>query len=89
MKTHTSHPDIIKRLRRAYGHLNKIIQMVEEERPCVEVAQQLQAVVNALGSAKQLFVQDHIEHCLDESVSGNSQKAKEMIVEFKELTKYL
>ena len=51
MKTHTSHPDIIKRLNRAYGHLNKTIQMVEEEKPCIEVAQQLQAVVNALSSA--------------------------------------
>lgn len=89
MKTHTSHPDILKRLKRAYGHLNKTIQMVKEEKPCIEVAQQLQAVVNALSSAKHLFVQDHIEHCLDESISGNSQKAKEMIVELKELTKYL
>ena len=29
MKTHTSHPDIVKRLKRADGHLHKIIQMIE------------------------------------------------------------
>ena len=36
---HSSHPIIIKRLKRANGHLTKIIAMIEEGRPCVEVAQ--------------------------------------------------
>lgn len=89
MKVHTSHPDILKRLKRADGHLHKIIQMVGEGRDCLEVAQQLQAVVNALSNAKCVFVQDHIEHCFDESVLDNPKKAKEKIVELKKLTKYL
>jgi len=89
MKTHTSHPDIVKRLKRADGHLHKIIQMIEEEKPCLDAAQQLQAVVNALSNAKRVFVQDHIEHCLDEPMPDNPKKTKEKIVEFKELAKYL
>ena len=89
MKIHISHPDILKRLKRADGHLHKIIQMIEEEKPCLEVAQQFQAVVNALSNAKRVFVQDHIEHCLDEYIPDNSKKTKEKIVEFKELAKYL
>lgn len=30
---HSVHPDIIKRLKRANGHLAKIIKMIEEELP--------------------------------------------------------
>lgn len=40
MTTHTSHPDIIKRLKRAEGHLKSIVGMLEQERGCLEIAQQ-------------------------------------------------
>ena len=52
MTTHTSHPEIIKRLKRAEGHLRSIIGMLEGERSCLDIAQQLQAVESAIGSAK-------------------------------------
>ena len=64
---HSSHQNVLKRLKRASGHLNKIISMIEAERPCLEVAQQLQAVTNALANAKSTYARDHIEHCLYES----------------------
>ena len=38
MTTHSSHPDIIKRLKRAEGHLKSIITMLEEERGCLDIA---------------------------------------------------
>ncbi|MCG8635357.1 MAG: metal-sensing transcriptional repressor, partial [Desulfobacterales bacterium] len=41
---HTSHEAIAKRLKRARGHLGKVVSMIEEGAPCVDVARQLQAV---------------------------------------------
>ena len=41
MSTHTSHPEIVKRLKRAEGHLKSILTMLEDSRPCLEIAQQL------------------------------------------------
>ena len=89
MTIHNSHPDIIKRLKRAEGHLKSIIVMLEEGRPCLEVAQQLQAVESAITNAKKVFVHDHIDHCLEYAVSQGSQNADESINEFKQITKYL
>lgn len=86
---HQSHPDIIKRLKRADGHLKKIITMIEEDRPCLEVAQQLQAVYSAIGSAKQLFVHDHIEGCIEHSEHETPTELKKKMRELKEITKYL
>ena len=63
--------------------------MIEEGRPCVEVAQQLQAVYSAVGNAKRVFIEDHIEGCLDAEAIENSKQARESINSFKEITKYL
>lgn len=89
MSAHHTHPDIILRLKRAYGHLQKIIEMLQEGAPCLDTAQQMQAVTNALIAAKRTFVQDHIEHCLDDSILHDSEHAREHLQEFKEITKYL
>ena len=83
---HTSHKDVINRLKRADGHLRKIIDMMEHERPCLDVAQQLYAVEKAVAGAKRLLIHDHIDHCLDRSVQEDGHRA---VSEFKELTKYL
>jgi hypothetical protein NreA len=88
--THESHPDIVNRLKRADGHLKKVIAMLEHGESCVSIAQQLHGVYKALGNAKTILIQDHIEHCLDESIIGTDVKSqKSTIAEFKEITKYL
>lgn len=89
MGVHATHPAIIKRLKRAEGHLRSIITMLENERPCLEVAQQMHAVEKAITSAKETLVRDHLEHCLEHAVGSKGKKAEETIREFKEITKYL
>jgi DNA-binding FrmR family transcriptional regulator len=89
MSTHSSHPDIIKRLKRAEGHLKSIIKMLEEERGCLDIAQQLQAVESAVANAKKVLVHDHIDHCLEHAVREGTQSADDTIKEFKAITKYL
>lgn len=89
MTTHTSHPDIIKRLKRAEGHLKSIITMLEEDRGCLDIAQQLQAVESAVANAKKTLVHDHIDHCLEHAVREGTQSADDTIREFKAITKYL
>ncbi len=89
MSKHVSHPDIIKRLKRAEGHLRSIITMLEEQRPCLDIAQQMYAVEKAITNAKETLVRDHIDHCLEHAVQAGGRKADESIREFKEITKYL
>ena len=36
---HKTHPDIIPRLKRAEGHLRAVIAMIEDGKPCVDLAQ--------------------------------------------------
>jgi len=81
---HASHPDIVKRLKRAEGHLRSVIAMIEAGRPCVDLAQQLHAVEAAVTNAKRELIQDHIEHCLE-----GGESARTDLKEIKQLARYL
>ena len=86
---HSSHPQILKRLKRAHGHLASVISMIGDGRPCLDLAQQLHAVESAIGNAKQLLIRDHIDHCLTAATHGDARTANETLAEFKTLAKYL
>ena len=86
---HESHPEIAKRLKRAEGHLKTIIKMIDEGRPCIDIAQQLHAVEKAVCNAKKALIHDHIDHCLEQSAARNPRDARAPIEEFKEISKYL
>ncbi|MFC3613001.1 metal-sensing transcriptional repressor [Lutimaribacter marinistellae] len=66
---HATHPALIARLKRADGHLRAVIGMIEEGKPCLDIAQQLQAVEKAVVNAKRALIHDHMDHCLDEDHS--------------------
>jgi len=84
---HVTHPDIVKRLKRANGHLLSVIAMIETNKPCTDIAQQLHAVEKAILQAKRTLIQDHIDHCLDEAVATASNTST--LADFKTITKYL
>ncbi|MOA20662.1 Copper-sensing transcriptional repressor CsoR [compost metagenome] len=86
---HESHGDIVKRLKRAEGHLRSVIAMIEEGRSCVDVAQQLHAVEKAVCQAKRTLIQDHIDHCLEHTLNGIANVGHVSLDEFKQITRYL
>jgi DNA-binding FrmR family transcriptional regulator len=86
---HHTHPDIVKRLKRAEGHVRSIVEMIEAGRPCVDIAQQLHAVEKAVSQAKRIFIHDHLDDCLEHSLGSATGVRRDAIEEFKEITKYL
>lgn len=71
---HATHPGLIKRLKRADGHLRHVVDMIEEGRPCSDIAMQLQAVEKAVAAAKRTLIHDHIDHCI--GAGGESDLAE-------------
>lgn len=86
---HETHPQIVARLKRADGHLRKVIEMIEGGRSCVELAQQLHAIEKAVAAAKKTLIHDHIDHCLAHAAEDEPQDAATAVAELKILTKYL
>ena len=86
---HHRHPEIISRLRRASGHLTSTIEMIVAEKACLTVAHQLQAVESAVANARKILIQEHIDHCLEEAAGHLPTSAKEALVKFKAVARYL
>ena len=86
---HQTHPEIVKRLKRLDGHLRNVIEMIESDRPCVAIVQQLHAVERAISAAKKVLIHDHIDHCLEVAAGPVPRRNRGPIDEFKEITKYL
>lgn len=86
---HQSHPAVINRLKRAHGHLAKVVAMIEAGEPCLEIAQQLQAVESAVANAKTTLVEDHLDHCLDAVVGPLSASKRHELDDIKKIAKYL
>jgi uncharacterized protein len=82
-------PVIAARLKRAQGHLAAVVAMLEAGRPCMDLAQQLQAVEKAIGNAKKELIKDHIHHCLEETSEALPREFRELLKEFQGVTKYL
>ena len=86
---HESHPRIANRLKRAGGHLQTVIAMIEGGKACVDIVQQLHAVERAIGAAKRVLIHDHLDHCLDETLQGQPAGTREAMREFRDIAKYL
>ena len=79
---HASHSAITPRLKRAEGHLRRVLAMFEEGKPCLDLATQLHAVERAVAEAKRALIHDHIDHCLSDGQAHD-------MAELKALTKLL
>ena len=56
--------DVLKRLRRVEGQVRGIAGMVEDERYCIDVLQQISAAQAALDKVALALVDDHTRHCV-------------------------
>jgi CsoR family transcriptional regulator, copper-sensing transcriptional repressor len=83
MQTETK-PKVINRLNRIEGQVRGIVRMVEDDRYCVDVLTQLQAVRAALNRVESEVLKDHLDHCVMGAMTGDDlsdrkAKASELI----------
>ena len=72
-------PKVINRLNRIEGQVRGIGRMVEDDRYCVDVLTQIQAVRAALSRVESEVLKDHLDHCVMGAMTGEDpvdRKAK-------------
>ncbi len=62
------------RLAKAIGHLTAVQKMVEDERYCIDVLNQMKAVQSALDKTAQLMLKQHLETCVVEAVKADDSE---------------
>ena len=55
---------IITRLKRIEGQVGGLLRMVDEDRYCVDVLTQINAVRAALHKVEEQILRDHVSHCV-------------------------
>lgn len=74
---------ILNRLRRIEGQVRGVAQMVADDRYCIDVLHQVQAVKAALAKAENEILKDHAACCVSEAIASGD--AAEQRVKFNEL----
>lgn len=77
----TKDADKIKKyLNIARGQLDGIIKMIDDNRYCLDVSDQLSATRSLLQKANNLILKNHIDNCVKESIlAGDESKVDEII----------
>lgn len=75
---------LLHRLSRIEGQVRGVARMVEEDRYCIDVLTQIQAVRAALARVETEMLKDHLGHCIEAAITGGDaaeqrQKASELI----------
>jgi DNA-binding FrmR family transcriptional regulator len=73
----------LKRLSRIEGQVRGIGRMIEEERYCIDILHQMQAIKAALSKVEDAILTDHAASCVEAAIKSGS--AKEQRVKFGEL----
>ena len=76
---------IVHRLKIAKGHLEKVIQMIEEDTYCIDVLQQLEAVESGLKATGSVLLENHLKTCVADAISQG--KKDEAIAEIMQVFK--
>ncbi len=78
--------DTLNRLRRIEGQVRGIAQMVSDDRYCMEVLHQVQAVKAALAKVESAILKDHAACCVNEAIgSGDAARQREQFNELIDL----
>lgn len=77
-------PKLLNRLNRIEGQVRGIARMVEEDRYCIDVLTQIQAVRAALSRVESEMLRDHLNHCVEGAIIAGDpedqrRKAEELI----------
>lgn len=76
----------INRLRRIEGQVRGVIRMLEEERYCIDVLHQIQAVKAALRRVESAVLKEHAATCVETAIdSGDTNAQREQVSELIDL----
>ena len=80
-----THERINHRLKITRGHIDKIIEMMEDDTYCIDVMHQIQAVESGLKETGNLLLENHLKSCVADAISRG--KADESIAEIMQVFK--
>lgn len=70
------HSEITRLINTAKGQLEGILKMIDDDRYCIDISNQLMATEAILNKANKEIISAHMKHCLLQSQSPKQREAK-------------
>ncbi len=70
-----------KRLRRIEGQVRGLQRMVDEDKYCIDVLDQIAAVTRALQAVAVELLDDHLSHCVADALTSGGKDASDKVAE--------
>lgn len=67
---------VLNRLRRIEGQVRGVAQMLEQDRYCIDILYQIQAVKAALAKVEDQVLADHTACCVNEAIASGDPTAQ-------------
>lgn len=79
-------PKLLSRLARIQGQVGGVAGMIEEDRYCIDILTQIQAIKSALRKVEEELLKSHSNHCVTDAInSGDPKEARKKFNELVEL----
>ena len=73
---HPCHTHLLPNMRRIEGQMRGIAKMIEDEKYCIDILNQIRAVRNSLASVEGKILTTHLKNCVKDSLSSTDLDAK-------------
>lgn len=80
-----SKKQILNRISYVGGHLNGVKKMVQDDKYCIDIILQNEAIIAALKKVNQIILENHLNSCVTRAIKGKSEKERKKKI--KELLK--
>lgn len=67
---------VLRLLKTARGQMDGLIRMVEEDRYCMDISQQVMAAEAMLNRANKEILTAHLKHCVNTAATGQEREEK-------------
>ena len=87
MKTLTTNKmKTLKCAKQAQGTLNKVSEMIESDRYCPDIIQQVDSIIGLLKTAKRELLAGHLDTCVAHQMKENKKKAIDELIKIYNLS---
>jgi DNA-binding FrmR family transcriptional regulator len=71
---------LIRRLQSVEGHVRGIQRMVEEDKYCIDVIKQVEAVQAAMSKINEIMLDQHLRTCVTTAIRGDEPARREAVI---------
>ena len=71
---------LIRRLQSVEGHVRGVQRMVEEDKYCIDIIKQIEAIQAALTRVNEMILENHLHTCVTTAIRGDDPARREAVI---------